>query len=55
MRDTRVRNDEARLLDLALAVEQEIEVERARRIPHRTALAALAALDREQPVEQVAR
>jgi hypothetical protein len=50
-----VGNDQPGLVDLALAVEQEIEVERARRIAHRAAFAPLAALDREQLVEQIAR
>lgn len=50
-----VRNHQTRLVDLAFAVEQEIEVERARRVARAAALAALTSLDLEQCFEQFAR
>ena len=51
----RVRDAEPGLVDLPVAVQQEVEVERARPVLRRAlALATEAALDLEQPVEQLA-
>ena len=49
-----MRDGQARLVDRLVAVEQQVEVDRPRP-PALAALAAELALDREQPVEQLAR
>jgi hypothetical protein len=51
----RVRDGEPRLLDLLVAVEEEVEVEGPRPVLAGDTDAAEALLDREQPVEQLAR
>src|SRR6185312_7518275 len=50
-----VRNGEPGLLDLLVAVEQEIEIERPRAARAGDAHATEAPLDREQPVEELTR
>ena len=51
----RVRDDEARLVDLLVTEEQQVEVDRPRPPLPPRALAAEAPLDVEQPVEEGAR
>src|SRR5216684_3055703 len=50
-----MRHDEARLVDRLVAVEQQVEVDRARPPLRADPLAAEAALDVEQLIEQLAR
>ena len=53
--DAGMGHGEIGLGDLPLAVQQQVEIERTRLVAHAAALAALAALDREQLLEQDAR
>jgi len=51
----RVRDGEARLVDFLVAVEEQVEVERARAVLAGSADATEALLGREEPAEELAR